>query len=174
MRFFLCIVLIGMSQVALAGEPFVGGERDSVTPQIRIIQPGKNIKAAEPITVQLEISDGFDFCGSCATNAATEYLAEGQVDGQGHVHVYIQSELEEGFAEDRTPEVFCVFNQNNITTEEIAPNIWQAVCPAVPSKGNYRMCATMETNAHGSRMKASPRHFPSIDCQSLHVVGGGK
>lgn len=109
--------------------------------------------------------------GGCATDPVTEYLAQGQVDGQGHVHVYLQPDLRQGFSEDRTDGVFCAFNQLNPTTKEIAPGIWQSECPAITERGRYRMCATVETNAHGQRMKAGPRDFPPVDCQAVRAVG---
>lgn len=62
MALFMSIMLLGMSQVSFA-EPFVAGDKDTMTPQIRIVKPNRFVKVGKPLTVQVEVSPEFNFCG---------------------------------------------------------------------------------------------------------------
>lgn len=167
----IVFVLMFWMAGAAAAVTFPAGESDSVTPQIRVLKPKRVISGRnEEFSARVKISDEFNFCAECATDPATEYAVEGQVDLQGHVHLYLQRVVGNGFPSSRNADSFCAFNALNPTTQEVRPGVWESQCPT-PAPGLYRMCATLETNAHASRVKAAPRDFPSVDCQFVFVNG---
>ena len=171
MRRIASLFLIGWVSIAgvASAATFPMGELDSVTPQIRVLKPQRMISGRDDqFIARVRISSEFDFCAECATDPVTEYAAEGQVDLQGHVHLYLERLARRGFPADRDSDSFCAFNALNPTTEEIRPGVWQSRCPK-PPPGLYRMCATLETNAHASRVKAAPRDFPPVDCRLIFV-----
>lgn len=168
-RFLVAVIsLLCFIGTSHAGQEFPGGEADSTTPQVKLLRPSSSIRVGEDITVRVRFSRDFDYCPECATNPVTEYLDEPQIDLQGHVHAYFQR-LRNGFPSNRLADSFCPFNALNPDTVQISNTVVETTCPALDQRGQYRVCVTLETNAHGQRMKATPRDFPPVDCRDITV-----
>lgn len=178
-RLIVFALFMAFAWPALAGTPFPGGERDSITPQVKLLKPTPQVKllrprqralvAGEEITVRVEFSKEFDYCPDCATNPNTEYAAVGQVDLQGHVHAYFRKIPDRGFPDDREADSFCPFNFLNPSTVQLSDTVVETKCPPLEVPGPYQMCVTLETNAHAQRIKAAPRDFPPVDCMDITV-----
>ena len=170
--FFLLSFIL--ASVVAAAE-YVGGQADVTTPQVRLVEPEAVIRAGEPIKVHVAYSDDFVYCGDCGTRLPDGYGQRPQVPQQGHAHIYLQRIPEDGgFDENSAPDgvksSFCVLNSSNSTTE-IGPGFVRGECPGVIEPGRYRMCTVLQTDAHVLRVMAHPRHFPSIDCRIVTVIG---
>ena len=167
--------LMGVFLVAAVdATDYVGGEADTSTPQVRLVEPDSLIRANEPISVHIRYSADFVYCEDCVASLPEGYGQKPQVPQQGHAHTYLQRIPEDGgFGQNDGPNgitaAFCALNQSNPTTE-IGPGFVAGECPGVAEPGRYRMCAVLQTDAHVLRVMAGPRHFPSIDCKILRVT----
>ena len=164
-----CCVL--MSTAAAAD--YVGGQIDITTPQVRLIEPEGEIRAAVPFTVHLRFSDDFEYCAECVAPLPEGYGQYPQIPQQGHAHTYLQRIPEDGgFEENGGPDgitsSFCALTPNNPTLD-VGSGYVRGECPGVTEPGRYRLCAVLQTNAHVLRVMARPVHFPSIDCTIIDV-----
>jgi hypothetical protein len=176
----------GMAVPAFAQATFPGGERDSVTPQVRLVEPVRRANAGEPIPIVLEYVD-YDFQPTFVTNPMEEYASSGVIDGQvvneiqldgvGHFHVYVQELVNGGFTDVAVDEsgAFCAINVFNPDTSFVVNDDGRSgtvfsTCPPV-GRGRFRICAVAETHSHAQRIKAGPRDFPPVDCRDLRVSG---
>lgn len=163
---------------AAAGLPaaeYVGGTADVTTPQLRLVEPSGVIRAGGPIRVRIRFSADFDYCDDCAAPLPEGYAQRPQVPQRGHAHTYLQRIPEDGaFGDNAGPDgitsAFCALNASNPSTR-VGAGYVEGECPGVTEPGRYRMCAVLQTDAHVLRVMAHPRHFPSIDCRIVDVVG---
>lgn len=154
---------IGTARAQLP-DTYLGGDFDTVTPDVRLVSIAIPPQFDEPLLVTLRITD-FDNCGPCQVQLPDGYGQEGQIDGEGHAHVYFQR-LTGRIPDSRRSDVLCVFHSGNPTVKQIEPNVWRAECPR-PAPGHYRVCAELQRNDHVARGKAHPRDFPPVDCDDL-------
>ena len=169
LSFTSCLLTMAVSLPCSAGEPFSGGELDSVTPQVRLLAPLKSIPAGKEITIRIRFSHDYRYCPDCATDPVKEYATIGQIDRQGHIHAYFQEINGNRFPKSRLADSFCPFNFLNQNTKQIRPGVLETKCPPLKKPGLYRVCVTAETDAHAQRVKAIPRDFPPVDCQEVGV-----
>ena len=175
MRAIVAVLLLTFGGLAQAQIPttYVGGETDTTTPQVRIVLPRWKVTAREKFTVRLKFSTDFDYCAMCAADLPIGYLQTGQIPQQGHAHAYMQKIYSDGEFRPNVPtqfidSSFCALNRLNPTTE-VGPDFVTGDCLAPSEPGWYRICATLEQDAHGNRNKHHPRAFPSVDCKSIWV-----
>ena len=163
-RYAITLMLIANVAHAQLPTEYVGGEFDTITPDVRLVEIAIPPQFDEPLLVTLQITD-FDNCGPCQVQLPAGYGQQGQIDGEGHAHVYFQ-QLTNWIPDNRRSDVLCVFHSGNPTVEEIEPDVFRAECPR-PVPGRYRVCAELQRNDHVARGKAHPRDFPPVDCRTL-------
>ena len=173
MRVAFFIACAGIATAVTAAD-YVGGQMDETTPQLRLVEPEREITADEPINVYIRYSDDFVYCDDCVAPLPEGYGQRPQVPQQGHAHTYLQRIPEDGgFDENTGPNgtsfEFCALNAGNPSTE-IGPGFVRGECPGVTEPGRYRMCAVLQTDSHVLSVMAAPQHFPSIDCKILTVT----
>jgi hypothetical protein len=167
------ILVIFLATGVAGATDYVGGETDTSTPQLRLVEPGASISTNELISVRITFSDDFVYCDDCVAPLPDGYGQLPQVPQRGHAHTYLQKIPEDdGFDLNDGPDgataAFCALNESNPTTN-IGPGYVEGECPGVTEPGRYRMCAVLQTDAHVLRVMAHPRHFPSIDCKIIAV-----
>lgn len=83
------------------------GDKDSVTPQVKIIEPengqvidyqndlvDSNEDGVMELPIKIVVNPEFTIDFSAASNAATEYAVLPQIDGLGHLHAYISPDIQ--------------------------------------------------------------------------------
>ena len=152
------------------------GDVPDLTPQLRIESPGLFIRAGQPIPVRVAYQD-FDAqpslrcnpAGACAGSLpATVTQGPNGLVAQGHIHVYFQKVSSQFPATQAIS--FCI-PATVVATPELDGTI-SGNCPALTSRGVYRVSAEFQSNSHISSLKAdnSPQHVPTSDTHLL-VVG---
>lgn len=152
------------------------GDVPDITPQLRIESPGVFIRAGAPIAVRVAYQD-FDAqpslrcnpAGACAGSLpATVTPGPNGLVAQGHIHIYFQKVTSQFPATQAIS--FCI-PSTVVATPEFDGTI-SGNCPALTSRGVYRVSAEFQSNSHISSLKAgnSPQHVPTSDAHLL-VVG---
>lgn len=159
-----CVFMAAFQANAAFPVTYVAGEMDSTTPAIKIL---KVKQKRDVIVVKVKLSDEFVFCGECAAPLPIGYGQLPQVSGQGHVHVYMKRKGR--IPENRQADSFCAFNIFNPSTVALNNNKFRSDCPVPEIPGWYQVCAIVETDSHTQRIKAHPRDFPPVDCQSVRI-----
>ena len=169
----LIVGTIAMWSMAVSAADYVGGQSDTTTPQLRLVEPAGPIKAGETVRVRIHYSEDFNYCAECAASLPEGYGQLPQVPQQGHAHTYLQRIPDDnGFDANDGPNPetfgFCTLNESNPSLR-VGPGFVEGDCAGVTMPGRYRMCAVLQTDAHVLRVMAHPRHFPSIDCRIVEV-----
>lgn len=172
-RNWLFVICASVSTAAIAAE-YVGGQMDTTTPQVRLIEPEGELKVNEPFAVHLRYSDDFEYCDECVAPLPEGYGQYPQVPQRGHAHTYLQRIPEDGgFEENSGPNgdtsSFCALTPSNPTLD-VGPGFVRGECPSVTEAGRYRLCAVLQTDGHVLRVMAQPQHFPAIDCKIVDVT----
>ncbi|MEM7009232.1 MAG: hypothetical protein AAF462_08885 [Thermodesulfobacteriota bacterium] len=191
------------------------GDIDSITPQLKIISPlpGEEIDYSAlaeadltdlqgnpitvkllPITIVISPASEYTVDFTAATNAATEYAFEPQVDGVGHAHAYVGPDIDtvnlgdtdgDGVDEYSVGFVgqnnrsdfaggFCVFREP--ADQENGYQLLTTNCPLwqfgedIVEGAPYRVIVDTTENSHGPRIKAHPRDMPSGDKQVITFI----
>lgn len=168
------------------------GDRDSITPQVKIIEPeeGAPVLASElvllpnglkAVPIKIVVSPEFVIDFTQASNAGTQYLLLPQVDGLGHLHSYIAPVIDvktdvdgnildvQFVGNDNRSDMnggFCVFRNAG---PESTPDyqVLNVDCPLQAfdsmDDGEYKVSVDFTENSHGPRMKNHPRDVPPGD-----------
>lgn len=168
------------------------GDKDSITPQVKIIEPaqGAPVLASDlvvldnglkALTIKIVVNPEFVIDFTQASNAGTEYLFLPQIDGLGHLHSYIAPVID--VQTDESGDIqsvqfvgnmnrsdmnggFCVFrNAEPESTDDY--QVLNVDCPLQAfdgmADGQYKVTVDFTENSHGPRMKNHPRDVPPGD-----------
>ncbi len=175
------------------------GDKDSITPQVKIIEPveGDTVLASDLVVlgnglkalpIKIVVNPEFVIDFTQASSAATEYLFLPQVDGLGHLHSYIATVIDvqtDGSGNITSVNFvgnnnradmnggFCVFRNAG---PESTPDyqVLNVECPLQSfdsmGDGEYKVTVDFTENSHGPRMKNHPRDVPPGDQVTIDFV----